>query len=313
MLRSFRGSDLPAYYDLMVGQFPQENAVLGWRREEFFRIVRRLDRWSIRFVLGLMSVLGHPLYRFWVVEADGHLAASALETFSAPSAYVSSVVVDPRYRRRGFAKQVLAACHGDARKRGMRYVVLDVLDGNDAALALYRSLGYAPVGHGAHYQWAADGPAAASPGSARVRPFRKSDRRAVAAVAVTSVSAARQRVHPVDPDDFALAPAVVRALDSTSEAWVVDAGAGATAWVRASMSPATEAAHLSAPVVSARTDPADVAALIATALAWVRAQGAPRVTVEVWDENLGGIAALRAAGFAPAFGLQTLAVPTGRG
>jgi ribosomal protein S18 acetylase RimI-like enzyme len=313
MLRTFRTADLPAYYDLMVGQFPQENAILGWRREAFFRIVKRLDSWSIRLLLGVMSLLGRPIYRFWIIEQDSQIAGSALETFGAKSAYVSSVVVDPRFRRRGFAKKLLEACHTSARKRGLRYVVLDVIDGNDTALALYRSLGYAPVGHGSLYQRTEGGEPSAPSTSSRVRPFVKSDRKAVAAIASVTVSEARQRIHPVNPDDYLDAPAVVRALDSTSEAWVVDSGMGATAWVRASCSPATEAAHLNAPVVASHADPADVDAMLATALGWTRSQGAARVVVEAWDENVPGVAALRAAGFTPAYGVQTLAYPTGRG
>jgi ribosomal protein S18 acetylase RimI-like enzyme len=313
MLRLYRAGDLPAYFDLMIGEFPQENSLLGWRREEFFRIVRRLDRLPIRLLLGLMSAVGRPLFRFWVLEVDGQLAASALETFSPPSAYVGSVVVAPRFRRRGFAKQVLERCHAAARRRGMRYVVLDVLDGNDGALALYTSLGYAPVGHGAHYARTVEDVGAPPPPSPRVRPFQKSDRRTLADIARTSVSEARQRVHPIDPDEFLVGPSVVRALDSKSESWVVDAGAGPVAWVRASASPAMAAAHLTAPVVAESANPEDVRAMIAAGIAWARGQGAPRVAVEAWDENVRGVAALLAAGFTPSFGVQTLAYSTGRG
>ena len=111
--------------------------------------------------------------------------------------------------------------------------------------------------------------------------------------------------------EFHVAPAVVRALDSKSEAWVVDRGSGPVAWVRASVSPAMDAGHLTAPVIGPTADPADVRALLARALEWNRSEGASRVVVELWDENLPGQAALRGAGFEVAYGIRTLALATG--
>ena len=308
MLRSFRIADLPAYYELMVGEFPRENQLLGWRREPFFRIIRRLDRFPARLILGFLNLIGRPIFRLFVLEVDGAIAASALETFSTPSAYVGSVVVAPQFRRRGLARQVLEACHALAARRGMRFVTLDVLDGNDSALTLYRTLGYRPVGHGAYYRLDAlpEGPAASRVGN--VREFRNSDAKPVADIAKEFVSRQRQEIHPVEPGEFRLPPAVVRALESTSEAWVVDRGNGPVAWVRASVSPATEAGHLTAPVIAASADPGDVQSLLRTSLEWLRVHGAARGIVEVGDDNERGIAALKSCGFSVAFGAQTLAL-----
>jgi len=310
MLRVFRTADLPAYYDLMTGEFPEENRLLGWRREPFFRIIRRLDRLDFRIVLGLLNAIGRPLFRLYIVEVDGSIAASALESFGSVSAYVGSVVVDPRYRRRGLARQVLEACHAMAKRRGMRFVLLDVLDANAAAIALYDSLGYHLVGHGSHFVRSMTAPLAPAE-SGSVRPFRRSDGEALADIARTIVPQPRQDVHPIGASEFRVAPAVVRALDSKSEAWVVDRGSGPVAWVRASVSPAMEAGHLTAPVIGPSADPADVRALLVRALEWNRSEGASRVVVEVWDENLRGQTALREAGFEVAYGIRTLALPTG--
>ena len=309
MLRTFRTADLPAYYELMIGEFPDENRLLGWRREPFFRILRRLDRLDFRIVLGFLNAIGRPLFRVFVIEADGELAASALESFGEVSAYVGSVVVAPKYRRRGLARQILAACHASAQRRKKRYVVLDVVDANAGAYALYESLGYRPVGHGAQYVRSTDTTPPATSAPHHLRPFRRADGAELAEIARGTVSDARQAVHPVAPSEFRVPSAVVQALDSRTDAWVVDPGQGPVAWLRASVSPAMECGHLTAPVIGPSAEPADVQALLGTAIDWARAQGSTRVVSEVWDENTRAVAALRTAGFEVAYGVRTLALP----
>jgi ribosomal protein S18 acetylase RimI-like enzyme len=311
MLRPFRIADLPRYYQLMVSEFPKETALIGWRYDAFATIVRRVERWDYRLILGFFNAVRKPLFRLWVLEADGVLAASALESFGPVSAYVANVFVAPEYRRRGLAKQVLTACHDSAKRARKRYVVLDVVDDNAGAGALYASLGYTPVGHATNYvRSSPTAPPEPSPSPHR-RDFRKSDGATLAAIAGSFLPAARTAVQPVRPGEFGLAPSVVRALDSKTASWVVDRGAGPVAWVRATVSPAMEAGHLTAPVVDPAAEPAEVRALIETAVRWAIANGAVRLLAEVVDENLHGAAALRDAGFEAAYGSRTLARPTG--
>jgi ribosomal protein S18 acetylase RimI-like enzyme len=311
MLRSFRSSDLPAYFQLMVSEFPQETALLGWRYEPFAKIIRRLDRWDFRFILGLMKAIGRPLFLVWVVEADGKLVASTIESFGPVSAYVASVVVDPNFRRRGYAKLILAACHEKARRAKKRFVALDVLDDNAGAMALYTSLGYVQVGHATHFVRRSGTPPPAPPPSSHRRESVPKDGPALAAIVGSFLPASLAAVQPVRPKDFALAPALVRALDSKTAAWTLDGGSGPVAWVRASVSPAMEAGHVTAPVVDASADPAEVRGLMDTAVRWAIDQGALRLLCEVVDENVRGADALRNAGFEVAYGSRTLARPTG--
>ncbi|MCI4332152.1 MAG: GNAT family N-acetyltransferase [Thermoplasmata archaeon] len=311
MLRPFRIADLPRYYQLMVSEFPKETALLGWRYDAFAKIVRRVDRWDYRLILGFFNAIGRPLFRLWILEADGALAASALQSFGPVSAYVANVFVAPEFRRRGFAKQVLAACHDSARRARKHYVVLDVVDDNPGAAALYDSLGYTPVGHSSNYLRASPtAPPEPAPSPHR-REFRKSDGPKLAAIVGSFLPAARTAVQPVRPGEFGLAPSIVRALDSKTASWVLDTGSGAIGWVRATVSPAMEAGHLTAPVVDPSAAPAEVQALVETAVRWAVANGAVRLLSEVADENLHGAAALRSAGFELAYGSRTLARPTG--
>lgn len=310
MLRSFRSSDLPAYFRLMVSEFPKETPLLGWRYEPFARIVRRLERWDFRFVLGLMRLIGRPVFQVWVLEQDGTLAASAIESFGPVSAYVASVVVAPAYPRRGFAKRILSACHETARRSKKKFVVLDVLDDNAGAIALYDSLGYRPVGHASHFVRQSSTPPPEPPASVQRRAFEAKDGAAIAEIVGSFLPDSRSEVQPVRASDFALAPALVRALDSQTSSWVVDPGGGVIAWVRATVSPAMEAGHISAPVVGENVDASELRGLLDTAVRWALANGAVRLLAEVVDENARGAEALRNAGFEITYGSRTLAWST---
>ncbi|MCI4327910.1 MAG: GNAT family N-acetyltransferase [Thermoplasmata archaeon] len=313
MLRTFRIGDLPTFYALMTEEFPDEGRIYGWNAEPFARVIRKFQRPPYRFVLGFLNAIGKPVFRFFVLEVDGEYAASAIESFGTHMAYVSSVVVAPKFRRRGLARRLLAACHDAAAKRREKFVVLDVIDTNASAIALYDSLGYRPVGHDAHFarMSLADVAAPSAPGP--VRPFQRNDAPALAAIARTYVPPARQEVHPVAESEFGVPEAVVQALDSQTAAWVVDRGAGPVGWVRASVSPVMRAGHLTAPVLAPAASADDTATLLATALDWTRNAGASRAVSQVIDENTRAAAALRAAGFEVAYGSRTLAWPTGVG
>ena len=64
---------------------------------------------------------------------------------------LTAIEVDPDYRRRGLAAAVTTALITHAAQRGARRVFLQVEDDNEAALALYRRLGFT-THHGYHYR-----------------------------------------------------------------------------------------------------------------------------------------------------------------
>jgi ribosomal protein S18 acetylase RimI-like enzyme len=55
---------------------------------------------------------------------------------------VFEIVVRPEYRRRGHARRIMAALHRFGMREGAQHVFLQVLEGDERAIALYRSLGY---------------------------------------------------------------------------------------------------------------------------------------------------------------------------
>jgi ribosomal protein S18 acetylase RimI-like enzyme len=80
-------------------------------------------------------------------EFDGERIAgytlNALGTWSGvPSAYDSGTGVVPSHRRRGLARQLLDVSFPALRARGATQMVLEVLEPNERAAALYRALGF---------------------------------------------------------------------------------------------------------------------------------------------------------------------------
>lgn len=59
---------------------------------------------------------------------------------------IHNVAVHPRYRRQGVARAMLGDIIESAAKRGFRRLTLEVRRSNDAAQALYRSLGFEVCG-----------------------------------------------------------------------------------------------------------------------------------------------------------------------
>jgi ribosomal-protein-alanine N-acetyltransferase len=79
-------------------------------------------------------------------DPDGQLLGWAGVMVIGDTAEVLTVGVVPAARRRGIARQLLAALLGEARRRGAREVFLEVRVDNEPALTLYESEGFGRVG-----------------------------------------------------------------------------------------------------------------------------------------------------------------------
>lgn len=312
MIRDVRKVDSPYFVDLMDRGFPEESALLGNRPEDIRRIVRSVFRWDRRLVLGLLRAFGRPVFRLRVVEADHHLVAMTMVTFPRTSAYVSNVVVDPAYRRRGYAKQLLEEARRIAKGAGRRYVVLDVLENNHPARTLYESLGYRPLRTKTHYVLAPTGSfGAVPPSTPAIRPFRPPDATALVEIVRRQTSRAIEAVTPTSESRFLVSRFLNRILESEEAAWVVDRGSGAEAHVAATVSAGFDAANMSTPVVAESVETELAGALVRTAGAWVAERKAPRILSIVADDNARGRAALEAVGFNRVLASSTLYRPVG--
>jgi ribosomal protein S18 acetylase RimI-like enzyme len=311
MLRDLKPADSPRLFEFMKREFPQEEALLGMRPEGFEKIVRRVFRWDTRLILGLARAVGRPLFRFLVIEDGGQVVATTMLTFSSRSGYVSSVVVDPASRRRGYARRLLDEARRLTRRRGQPYVVLDVLEDNQPARTLYESVGYCRLRSTAMLAHERPGDVSAPvPVPPGVRAFRRSDARRIAQVAQQGLPSEVATVLPVRPAQFLGSRMEARVMSAETAAWVVDRGKGVEAHVSATVSPATEAGHISAPVVAESVEPALAADLVRTAMGWAAQRRPPRLLVQVPEENRRGRAALEEVGFHEALSLLTLYRPS---
>lgn len=310
-IRDLRPADAATLLEFLRRDFPEEERLMGTRPDGFDRIVRRVFRWDTRLVLGLLRRFGRPVFRFFVDEEGGRIVATTLLTFGARAGHVSMVAVDPAYRRRGLATQLLDQARRASARRGRRYVALDVLDTNAPARALYERLDYRPLRSTAYVVREAPAtPAAAIPTPEGLRPMNRDDADALARIARRQRPSPVAEVLPVSAGEISGSAWVSRILASESAAWVIDPGTGPLAWVSATSSSATEAGHLSAPIVDPSVRPEDAAALVGIAAAWCTARGAPRLIALVADENARGRAALEAAGFHDELRFWTLYRPS---
>jgi ribosomal protein S18 acetylase RimI-like enzyme len=89
-----------------------------------------------------------PTADVWVAESAGRVVGDAVVVYRRPflSARLYSIVVDPAWRGRGVARSLLERSERGARERGCVTMRLEVRDDNEAAIALYRSVGYDDVG-----------------------------------------------------------------------------------------------------------------------------------------------------------------------
>ena len=282
--------------------------------EALLALVRRTYRADVRIVLALLRVLGRPIFDFFVAEADGHLAATTLVTYGRSSGYLSTVSVDPRYRRRGFARALLARAHARILRSGRRFAVLDVLEQNAPARALYASAGYGPLRGQVvlAHEPAETELARPPPAPAGLREFHRSDGTELASIANALAPPAVREALPVVPESFRIPPLLGESVEGRTLAWTVDGATGPVAHVRAAVGGITRSAHLSRPVAAPGTDPAVLAGLLRVALGWIAMQGPYRTICEVSVDDGPVLAALGAVGFAPAYRLSTLVRPLAR-
>lgn len=306
--REFRPTDVPRLVELLRDGFPQEEALFGMQPQQLVEVTRRLYRWDARLLLGVLRGIGRPVYRFLVVEEDGGLAATTLLTFPPRTGWVSMVAVDPAFRRRGFARRLLERAQELARRAGKGYVALDVLRDNAPAIALYTSMGYRTLRTSTILarEMPLDLPAPPPPSGATIRPFAKQDARRLVEIATRTTPAPVAEVLPTRERALTGGAWANRLLTSESAAWVVDRGDGAEAYVSATLTPATQAAHLATPIVGPNADDTSCQHLLRTALSWLESRGAPRVVVLLPEANVAGRRPLLDAGFRDALALLTL-------
>lgn len=119
---------------------------------EIVRIERAsfADPWTEESFRRLLA--GQPaIFLVADLPPDSAIAGYAIAFSVGEDAEVLNVAVDPSFRGRGLAGQMLDAVLTDLAARGVRTAFLEVRESNDAARALYGSRGFAEIGRRQRY------------------------------------------------------------------------------------------------------------------------------------------------------------------
>ncbi|HVN93496.1 MAG TPA: GNAT family N-acetyltransferase [Terracidiphilus sp.] len=111
-----------------------------------------LEEMSRHFEPWVSERLGDGRYVGWIAEEAGRVAGSAgliildwpphaLHPTADRRAYVLNVYVEPEFRKRGLAHQLLERCMAEARRRGIRVVTLHAAE---AGRRVYEKFGFRP-------------------------------------------------------------------------------------------------------------------------------------------------------------------------
>ena len=90
--------------------------------------------------------LHNPAARYQVLEADGQVQAYAGAWLVIDEGHVTNVAVHPDARRRGYGRAVLRALIRQLMDLGVTYMTLEVRVSNEAAISLYKQLGFKRAG-----------------------------------------------------------------------------------------------------------------------------------------------------------------------
>lgn len=311
MLRGYRTGDAGPLARLATEQFPEEQALLGIDPKGVEELAVRLHRWNYRLVLGFLSAIGRPIFRLIIIEEGGEVAGTAVLTYGPRAGYASTVAVDPKHRRRGHARRIIAECVRRSAKRGRRYLALEVLASNAPARALYDSMGFRLLRETAFFVREPVNPPPFTPRIPGVREIQRSDGAALARVASRELPEDYLRVLPPTKGDFLLSPIVVSGLNSETEAWVVDTGSGPTGFLRATKSATVQAGHLTAPLLPDSVPDPLADSMIEGALSWFSGREVPRIVCQLALSATRSRAKLESLGFKEAFRSFTLFRPTG--
>jgi ribosomal-protein-alanine N-acetyltransferase len=85
------------------------------------------------------------------VDAEAGLAGFIIISIAADQAEVLTIATAPNMRRTGLGKSLLAAAEAALKSHNAVELFLEVAEDNAAAIALYRSAGFTPIGRRPRY------------------------------------------------------------------------------------------------------------------------------------------------------------------
>jgi ribosomal-protein-alanine N-acetyltransferase len=88
----------------------------------------------------------NPASRCWVAELDGRIAAMLVAWFIVDEIHIATIATHPDFRKQGIGKKLLSFTLQSAKDEGAVSSFLEVREGNDAAIMMYRKFGYVESG-----------------------------------------------------------------------------------------------------------------------------------------------------------------------
>lgn len=123
VLREMRVEDIDAAHELELEVYRQ-----AWSRQVF------------------EDEMGLDTRRYVIAESEGRVAGYGGVMLVGDEAHITTVVVDPTYRQSRVGTRLMLALIDLALDAGANSLTLEVRASNEAAQALYRRFGMAPVG-----------------------------------------------------------------------------------------------------------------------------------------------------------------------
>lgn len=112
---------------------------------------RSIVRGGVGGVAGVGEVGGVSGDAVGADDPSAKLAGFVVLSSVLDEVHLLNIAVAPAWQRRGLAWAALRELIAHYRQTGMQYLYLEVREGNAAARALYRQLGFAEVGERKHY------------------------------------------------------------------------------------------------------------------------------------------------------------------
>ena len=119
-------------------------------RRRHLRSVLRIEAlvyprpWSLSLFMSELALRSTRAY--WVARVDGVVVGYCGLMVTGEDGHVTTLAVDPAMHRRGIGTRLLLALAGEAIRRGVTGLTLEVRMGNKAAQELYRRFGFRPAG-----------------------------------------------------------------------------------------------------------------------------------------------------------------------